>query len=659
MLVVFGALAIRVTQLQVLSGNRYKLMSLHQTQHELTVQPQRGTIFDRDGRDLAMSIELSAVVADPRQVLDPITYASRLAPILNVPDSELRALLSDTKFEFKYLAHRVSDDVVEQVKHLGLQGISFVPESARKYPAGTLAGSLIGEVSGDGRGLFGLEYLYDRLLRGTPGQAVVERDQQGLEIPDSATHELQAERGSDIVTTIDEPLQWETEQSLIDEVSATRAKGGMAVVVDVTTGDVVAMASIDGATADSPARPSGPSEPTRPLMDLFEPGSTNKLITLATAIEDGLVQPDTVIDVPSALMVGDARFTDVDVHGDVKMTVSEILGHSSNIGTIKIAQRLTPDTLAAALRRFGLGAKTNVQFPGQAVGILRDPARYYSTGLASTAIGYGVAVTGMQMLDAYVTIANGGVTVPPHLLAATIDPKGKRHPAIIGPGRRVVSSHTAEEMSNMLTGVVSTGTGACAAIPGYTVAGKTGTAHKAVGGGYSDGTMASFIGYAPAANPKLAAIVVLDEPANTYGGAAAAPVFADVMQFALTHGGVAPDDAANAQYNSARASAAATGTQCIDPAVYAASESANNAAAAGAAKSSAGANAVTTTTAAGSHPTTTTGAPTSTTPGTSTPGTSTGPGSNAAVSASQQKPKRTGGGTTTPGSLPVDTSQSG
>jgi cell division protein FtsI (penicillin-binding protein 3) len=659
-LVVFGALAIRVTQLQVLSGNRYRLMSLHQTQHELTVQPQRGTIFDRDGRDLAMSIELSAVVADPQQVLDPIAYAARLEPVLNVPDAELRALLSDRKYAFKYLAHRVSDQVVEQVKHLGLPGISFVPESARRYPAGSLAGSLIGDVSGDGRGLFGLEYLYDRLLRGTPGQAVVERDQQGLVIPNTASHQLQAERGSDVVTTLDEPLQWETEQSLIDEVSATRAKGGMAVVVDVTTGDVVAMASIDGATATAPAHPSGPTEATRPLMDLFEPGSTNKLITLSTAIENGLVQPDTVIDVPSALLVGDARFTDVEVHGDVKMTVAEILGHSSNIGTIKIAQRLSPATLASALRRFGLGAKTNVQFPGQATGILRDPAHYYSTGLASTAIGYGVAVTGMQMLDAYVTIANGGVTVPPHLLAATVDPKGKRHAAIIGPGRRVVSSHTAQEMSNMLTGVVTTGTGACAAIPGYTVAGKTGTAHKALGGGYSEGTMASFIGYAPAAHPKLAAIVVLDEPANTYGGTAAAPVFADVMQFALTHNGVAPDDPSNSQYNSSRASAAANGTTCVDPAAYAASQNPSNTPATGAGKSpagksSVGARGVTTTTSA-AHPTTSTGAATSTSPRSNV---STTTGSNGAVSASARRPKPSGGGTTTPGSLPVDTSQSG
>jgi cell division protein FtsI (penicillin-binding protein 3) len=304
-------------------------------------------------------------------------------------------------------------------------------------------------------------------------------------------------------------------------------------------------------------------------MDLFEPGSTNKLITLSTALERGIVGPHTEIDVPSVLRIGDTTYNDVDPHGDVRMSVSDILGNSSNIGTIEIAQHMTPGQLAHALHAFGLGRPTTVDFPGQAAGLLLEPDRYYDTGLASTAIGYGVAVTGMQMLDAYVTIANGGTTRPPHLLAATIDADGARHAAEVRAGRRVVSPKTAHEMTDMLTGVVSAGTGACAAIPGYTVAGKTGTARKAINGGYSSGTMASFIGYAPADNPRLAAIVVLDEPTTQYGGTAAAPVFADVMQFALTRNGVAPDDASNSQYNAAQASAAVTGTKCVDPAAAA------------------------------------------------------------------------------------------
>ncbi len=534
--VVFGALAFRVTQLQVLSGNRYKEMSLRQTQQTVPLTAQRGTIFDRNGSDLAMSIELTSIYADPKQVTDDITYAAELAPILHMSRTDILAQLSDKHLDFAYLDRRVSDKTVARVKKLELPGIGFVPESARRYPAEPLAGSLIGHVGGEGSGLEGgngLEYLYDKLLAGRNGKLIVERDQQGLDIPNTATHEVEARRGSDLILTLDESLQWQAEQALIDQVTATSAKGGMAAVVDVTTGDVLALASVDGADAHGPARPSGPGEINQPLMELFEPGSTNKLITLSTAIEAGVVGPDTMIDVPPELRVGDATFTDVDSHGDVKMSVADILRESSNIGTIEIAQHLSKDQLAGALRSFGLGSPTAVDFPGQASGLLLDPTKYYDTGLASTAIGYGVAVTGMQMLDAYATIANGGVTRPPRLLDATVDWQGKRHPALEQRGRRVVSPQTASEMTSMLTGVVSDGTGACAAIPGYLVAGKTGTSRKAVDGGYSKGTMASFIGYAPALHPRLAAIVVLDEPTSEYGGAAAAPVFSSVMQFAL------------------------------------------------------------------------------------------------------------------------------
>jgi cell division protein FtsI (penicillin-binding protein 3) len=566
--IVFGALAVRVTQLQVLSGNRYRQMSLHQTQKTVPLPAQRGTIFDRNGSDLAMSIELTSIYADPKQVTDGITYAAELAPILHVTRKDLLARLENKHFDFEYLARRVSDGVVNAVKKLELPGIGYLPESARRYPADPLAGSLIGHVGGQGSGREGgngLEYLYDNLLAGKDGKLIVERDQQGLDIPNTATQQIEARRGSDLVLTLDESLQWQAEQALVDQVTATNAKGGMAAVVDVTTGDVLALASVDGASASGPARPSAAGEINQPLMQLFEPGSTNKLITLSTAIESGVVGPDTMIDVPSQLQIGNAVFKDVDVHGNVQMSVSDILRQSSNIGTIEIAQHMPKERLAEALRSFGLGARTAVDFPGQASGLLLDPSKYYDTGLASTAIGYGAAVTGMQMLDAYATIANGGVTRPPRLLDATIDSQGKRHPALQQRGRRVVSPKTALEMTNMLTGVVSDGTGACAAIPGYIVAGKTGTSRKAVNGGYSAGTMASFIGFAPAQSPRLAAIVVLDEPSSEFGGAAAAPVFSSVMQFALTRSGVAPDDVGNTQFNASRAAAAQTGANCDPP----------------------------------------------------------------------------------------------
>lgn len=581
--VVFGALAFRVTQLQVLSGNRYQQMSLRQTLQTVPLPAQRGTIFDRNGSDLAMSIELTSVYADPKQVTDAITYAAELAPVLHVDQRLLFSRLDNKHFDFEYLARRVSDRVVAAVKKLDLVGVGFAPESARRYPAGALAGSLIGMVGGEGTGLSGLESLYGSTLAGKAGTLVVERDQQGLDIPNTASHQVEARRGTDVVLTLDESLQWEAEQSLIDQVTATRAKGGMAVVVDVTNGDVLALASVEGASMSHPPRPTGPGELNRPLMQVFEPGSTTKLITLSTAIQAGIVGPSTEIEVPSELRVGDATFTDVEPHGNVQMSVADILRESSNIGTIEIAQRLSAHRVADALRAFGLGSPTTVAFPGQASGLLLDPSKYYDTGLASTAIGYGVAVTGMQMLDAYATIANGGVTRPPRLLDATIDSHGKHHAADEARGKRVVSVQTAAEMTKLLSGVVSGGTGACAAIPGYTVAGKTGTSRKAIDGGYSHSTMASFIGFAPAQHPRLAAIVVLDEPSTEFGGAAAAPVFSDVMQFALTRDHVSPNDVGNTQYLAAHSAAAATGSNCDAPAAALAAMQRAEAAAAAAA----------------------------------------------------------------------------
>jgi cell division protein FtsI (penicillin-binding protein 3) len=646
--IVFGALAVRVTQLQVLSGNRFRQMSLRQTQQTVPLPAQRGTIFDRNGSDLAMSVELTSIYADPKQVTDDITYAAELAPILHVSRKDLLARLDNKRFDFAYLARRVSDGIVGAVKKLELPGIGYIPESARRYPADPLAGSLIGRVGGEGSGLeggTGLEYLYDNLLAGKDGKLIVERDQQGLAIPNTATHEIEARRGSDLVLTLDESLQWQAEQALIDQVTATNARGGMAAVVDVTTGDVLALASVEGARRGYPARPSAAGEINKPLMELFEPGSTNKLITLSTAIESGVVGPDTMIDVPAQLRIGDAVFKDVDPHGNTQMSVSDILRESSNIGTIEIAQHMPKERLADALRSFGLGSRTAVDFPGQASGLLLDPAKYYDTGLASTAIGYGVAVTGMQMLDAYATIANGGVTRPPRLLDAVIDSEGKRHPALEQRGRRVVSPKTALEMTNMLTGVVSDGTGACAAIPGYIVAGKTGTSRKAINGGYSAGTMASFIGFAPVQSPRLAAIVVLDEPSSQFGGAAAAPVFSSVMQFALSRSDVAPDDVGNTQFNAARAAAAQTGANCDPPPTARAVLRPTTVTTPTTAPTS-------TSTTAPATTSTTAPAPTSTSTSTSTTPTS-ATGGTTPVTATQTKSKAT------TGSLGHDTSQSG
>jgi cell division protein FtsI (penicillin-binding protein 3) len=564
--IVFAVLAVRVAQLQVVSGDHYKAMALAQRLRTIPLEPERGSIFDRNGADLATSVEVSSVYADPTLVTDPALYASKLAPVVGVDQTTLYNRLADRSHHFEYIARRVDDNIARAVRELRLPGVSFVPELQREYPAGTVASAIVGHVGGEGFGLDGLEALYNHQLQGAPGEIVVERDQQGRDIPNTQRKRVEPRRGTDLVLTIDEALQYQVESSLIDQVTSTAAKGGMAVIVDVQTGDVLAMATVQGATDTQAPRVAVAGERNKPLTDLFEPGSTNKLVTISTAIEDGIVTPTTEFDVPPSINVGaEKSYTEAHRSGKTEhWTTTDILRESSNVGTIMIAQQLGKDRLAPALRKFGLGHRTAIDFPGQPNGILLDPNHYYTTGLASSAIGYGVAVTAMQMLDVYATIANRGMTLPPRLLDATFDEDGNRDAVPRGPGKRVVSEATAQTMSQMMTEVVRDGTGACAAIPGYTVAGKTGTSRKlAPQGGYTTGTMASFVGFAPAEQPRFAAMVVLDEPANQYGAVAAAPVFSEIVQSALTQFRVQPNDtSAEPQYDAARKQARKAHSNC-------------------------------------------------------------------------------------------------
>jgi cell division protein FtsI (penicillin-binding protein 3) len=579
LILAFGLLAARVGQLQIANGGKYKQLSVDLALHTIPLTAQRGSVFDRNGRDLAMSIERTTVYADPTLVTDPVGEAAKLARVLHVSEQDILPGLSnrgttEQPRHFAYVAHAVEDGVAQAVQALKLPGIGFVPESARSYPAGSVAAAVIGRVRSDGPGLDGIERQYDALLAGKSGELVVEQDPLGHDIPDTQRTQVDAQRGTDIVLTIDEDLQWQAEYSLLDQVKATGAKSGMAVVLDVTNGDVVAMATVHGATATSPAQVAGPGDNNAPLTDLFEPGSTNKLITLSWALEHGHVAPDTMFTVPYSIRVDPhvAPYTDAEPHygttnGIEHWTTSDILRESSNVGTIEIAQRMHNQELADGMRAFGLGKQTTVEWPYQPAGLLLSPSAYFATGKYSTAIGYGVAVTAMQMLDAFGTIANGGVTRPPHLLDATIDAKGARHPAVVAPGSRVVSPNTAAVMTKMLEGVVANGTGACAAIPGYDIAGKTGTAKKALAtGGYSSAaTMASFIGFAPANHPRFATLVALDENNLSYGGEVAAPVFSEIMQFAMQQYGVQPTDLSNTQLAAAQITAKAAGNSCIVP----------------------------------------------------------------------------------------------
>lgn len=533
-LLVFALIGIRLVDVQARNRGRYVRLGLSQRVRTVTIPAQRGTIFDRNGNALAVSVDATSISANPRVIRDPAAYAAKLAPLVGVDAATLQNRLSDHRLGFVYVARKVDPPVERAVRALHLTGLDYTPEPKRYYPADPLAAPILGAVGTDNGGLSGLEAGAQPTLAGQNGRLVVEQDPKGRDLPNGTRQDRPALKGSDVVLTIDQSLQYQAERVLADEVTAVHAKGGMAIVTDVRTGDVLVMASVDGPNGPFPAHPSSGLSPNRPLTDVFEPGSTAKVVTIAAAIEAGIVSPSTVLSVPQSITVDSTKYEDVDTHPTL-MTVADIVRQSSNVGTIEIARMLGKDRFDAAIHAFGFGAPAGTGYPGEALGILLPRAQFNATSLASMPIGSGIAVTAMQLLDVYLTIANNGVAHPPRLVASTVDGAGRRHPHASPPDHTVVSATTAAQVRQMLEGVVAGGTGTEARIAGYRVAGKTGTARKPPYLHPPYNYVASFAGFAPAEAPRLAAVVVLDEPQGTvFGGEVAAPAFAKMMQYALT-----------------------------------------------------------------------------------------------------------------------------
>lgn len=531
MVVALAVVLVRLVSLQGSGAARYDALSRRQLLHTTTLEPARGAILDRNGTDLALSVSRPTVFADPALVRRAPETARRLSTLLHRPTADLLMDLTKPGTNYVVLAKQVTPDVAKQVTALANPGVALVPGTERIAPNGSLAGPVIGFSNGP-RSQGGIEYGYRRVLAGTPGTLEAERDPSGREIPATQRRMVPARAGSDVVLTIDRDLQYQVEQQLTSEVAQTKAKGGMALIADVRSGDILAAAVIDGAEGSRPARPAPATAPNRIFTSTYEPGSTNKVVVVASALERGLIDENTRFQVPGQIRMGPVTFEDDEPHGTADWTVHEILAESSNVGTIKIAATLGASLLDRSLREFGLGVRSAVGFPGESDGLLPPPSHGDTTIMGSLPIGYGVGVTAAQMLGVYMTIANGGETRPLRLVDGVIDADGTRHRERTMPSRRVVSGATASLVNVLLRGVVDHGTGEQAKVPGYTVAGKTGTARKQP---YAERRyMASFAGFAPAESPRFAAIVVLDEPkTQIYGGAVAAPVFSQIMQDAL------------------------------------------------------------------------------------------------------------------------------
>ena len=551
-LLAFSVLAARLVQVQAISASRYAALGESQRLHDDLLPADRGTIFDRAGEDLALSVPQTTVWADPRLVADPLGTAQALAPVLGMDAADLQARLAK-RAGFVYLARRVTDDVADKVKGLHLPGVQFQPEPQRFLPAGDLAAAVIGRVGTDNEGLSGLEVQYDKLLSGTPGRRILERDPDGRPITGGVRHFVPAERGDDLVLSLDRSLQYETERALGDEITRAHAKGGMALVMQTHTGEVLAMANLR--TGDGGAV--GPAPTNTALTNVYEPGSVNKLITISGALEDGVVSPQDRLLVPNTIKVADATFREHESHPTQEWSITDIVANSSNVGSIMIGQKVGKDRLDHYMRAYGFGHRTDLFFPGESAGLLLDPKRYSGTSMGTMPIGQGIAVTAMQMLAAYNTVANGGVYIAPKLVEATIGSDGVQHPTPPSTTHRVVSARTAHQMTAMLDEVVRVGTGKLAAIDGYTVAGKTGTARKPLEGarGYKEGAyISTFAGFVPAEQPQLTAIVILDEPTPIFGGLVCAPVFSQIAQYALRQFRIPPPVAVPAPVAAATAS---------------------------------------------------------------------------------------------------------
>ena len=547
-LVLTGAIGWRLVTVQVVSADEYRELAERQVQREVAVPARRGKIYDRDGEALAMSLPAASVYADPRVIaaaeVDPTFIAADLEPLLDhTMDELMEALTRDAGFV--YLGRQLPRAVGDQIRSMRLPGIGVLEEPKRSYPADGLASQVVGFAGLDGDGLAGIELRDDDLLAGTPGLLRQERAPGGVAISAAPQEVEPPEPGDDVVLTIDRSIQHHAERVLADAIAAQDARGGSAVVLDVDSGDILAMAS---APAFDPEAEEGSaySRRNRAVTDVFEPGSVNKAITLAAALDDGVIAPDASMHVPESVTVGGKRFTDSTPQPAQSLTVTEIMARSSNVGTIQIAEQLGDEALREYLERFGFGAATGLDFPGESHGIVPSPDAWYATTRPTVAIGQGVSASLLQVAGVFGALASDGERVEPRLVRGTVDADGRLVEAPEPERHRAVAPETAGAVAEMLTAVVEDGTGGRAAVPGYRVAGKTGTAQKPspTSRGYEEGAyIATFAGFAPAEDPELVVAVMIDEPGEAiYGGEVAAPVFAELMEFALGQRRVPPSE---------------------------------------------------------------------------------------------------------------------
>jgi cell division protein FtsI (penicillin-binding protein 3) len=548
LVVVLSVLAVFVGRLVWLQGlDSSALATEARAGRMLTVvlPGDRGAIVDADGVVMATSVERYNIVANQTQVAEwkgrvdsAAEAATLLSPLLGIPAAELGAkLLGDRGFV--YLVKDVAPDVYREVMDLDISGISGERTTARVYPSGTTAGNLLGFVGAEGHGMAGLEQTLDDVLSGTDGSETYERGARGQRIPSGEDSLTPAVPGRDVQLTIDRDLQFVAQSAIDEQVAGTGAEWGTVEVLDVTSGEILALADSGAIDPNDP----DDADPSRAAAVVYEPGSTAKVITMAAILEQGLATPTDRFTIPDRYATPNGEvFKDAEEHPDLNLTLTGILAESSNTGTVMVGQNLPPQVRRDYLAKFGFGRSTGSGLPGETAGLLREMSDWTGDGRSPYAILFGqaVGVTTLQATQVFATLANGGVQVRPHLVKAVADEDGTLQPVEQPAATRVISQETADTVVRMMESAVTEGTGSAAAVAGYRIGGKTGTSQAFEGGGVVK-NVASFVGIAPADDPRIVVNVTLYDPKTSiYGGTVAAPVFSEVAGYALQYLGVPP-----------------------------------------------------------------------------------------------------------------------
>lgn len=533
-----GAIGLRLYQLQVRDREQLEMQAIHQSERRIEVRPTRGSILDRNGEVLAISRAVRSFYVHPNKVTDPIEAARKLAPVLERDEGDLRKLFRADR-SFSWIDRVVDPDreprIRSEIPEADREAFGFLPFSRRDYPHGRTGVHVVGVVNVDGDGIEGVEKVRDEDLNGSPDVYQVQRDALGTYLNRVVVRE---ERNPvEIVLTLDLPIQHFVERELDRTMEETSAVAASAVVIDVHTGEILALANRPAADANAFGSASADARINRAVCHQYEPGSTFKFVAMTPALEQGVVRPGQLVDCENGrLRLEDGRpLRDTKPHG--LLSASQVIQKSSNIGMVKILRRVAPADLEEAIVRYGFTRKTGIDLPGEVVGQLGDHRQWQRTSYASISFGQEVAVTVLQMANAFATIASGGVRHRPHVVRSDAAPR---------PGERVVGSRIAQQLTDMMEGVVAKGTGTSALGSGYRLAGKSGTAQKPTPGGYSpDDYVASFGGFGPLPEPRLACLVVIDSPTGDvhYGGQLAAPAFRNIMAHALRRLRVPSDDA--------------------------------------------------------------------------------------------------------------------